>query len=199
MLASRRIGSTVLALLALAGSASAQDRIAFSSELPRTLVFISEKGDGGVAARDVSAFLREAGFPLVDPALAHTAAQRELVQAALGGDEGAALQLGRDFGAHVLVLGVADWGTVVDPATRTLMTATAEVDLRAIRLDAGQVLASQRANGRTIDATEQAARTGAIREAVTQLIGQTAFVGALANNWEEQPWSARGYLQQDHG
>lgn len=177
----------------------AQDRIAFTSELPRTLVFIAERGEGGTAARDVAGFLREAGFPLVDPALAHTAAQRDLVQAALAGDEGAAVQLGRDFGAHVLVLGVADWGTAPDPATRTLTTGTAEVELRAIRLDQGKVLISERANGRDIDATEQGARTKAIHEAVDQLIGNTAFVGALANNWEEEPWSARGYFSPDPG
>lgn len=183
----------------IAPAAQAQDRIAFSSELPRTLVFIQERGDGGTATRDVVNFLREAGFPLVDPALAHTAAQRDLVQSALAGDEGAAVQLGRDFGAHVLVLGVADWGTAVDPATGTLMTGTAEVELRAIRLDQAKVLISERANGRDLDATEQGARTKAIRQAVDKLIGNTAFVGSLANNWEEEPWSARGYFSPDPG
>jgi hypothetical protein len=67
------------------GAAQEGTKIAFESSLPRTLVFISEKGDAGVATRDLSAFLREAGFPLVDPALAHSAAQRDLVTKALAG------------------------------------------------------------------------------------------------------------------
>src|SRR5512132_2114819 len=95
----RRISTALVLAAALLPSAlSAQKSIGFSSQLPRTLVFIQEKGDGNSATQDVVKFLSEAGFPLVDPALAHTAAQRELVQSALKGDEGAAVQLGRDFG-----------------------------------------------------------------------------------------------------
>ncbi|MGQ0563346.1 MAG: hypothetical protein ACT443_15920, partial [Gemmatimonadota bacterium] len=188
----------VAAALLLPGALSAQG-ISFSSELPRTLVFIQEKGEGGTATRDVVQFLNEAGFPLVDPALAHTGAQRTLVQAALKGDEGAAVQLGRDFGAHVIVLGTADWGTTVDPVTGKLQTGTAEVGLRAIRLDQGKVLSVQTGRGRAIDATEQMARTNAVRQAVQLVIQTTEFVGALANNWEEEPWSARGYFTPDPG
>lgn len=187
------------AALVLPSALSAQS-INFTSALPRTLVFIQEKGEGGTATRDVIQFLNEAGFPLVDPALAHTAAQRTLVQAALKGDEGAAVQLGRDFGAHVIVLGTADWGTTIDPVTGKLQTGTAEVGLRAIRLDQGKVLSVQTGRGRAIDATEQMARTNAVRQAVQQIIKTTEFVGALANNWEEDPWTPRGnYFPSDPG
>ena len=194
----RSIVALFAAAVLLPGVASAQS-IAFSSPLPRTLVFIQEKGDAGVATRAATEFLSEAGFPLVDPALAHTAAQRQLVQAALKGDEGAAVQLGRDFGAHVIILGNADWGTTIDPLTGKLQTATAEVALRAIRLDAGKVLSVQTGRGREIDATEQMARNNAIREAMSEVIQKTEFVGSLANNWEEEPWSARGYFTPDPG
>src|SRR5688572_27293374 len=195
----RAVNFSLLAVaMMLPGVLSAQ-AINFSSKLPRTLVFIQEKGDGGTATRDVVQFLNEAGFPLVDPALAHSAAQRTLVQAALKGDEGAAVQLGRDFGAHVIVLGTADWGTTIDPVTGKLQTGTAEVGLRAIRLDQGKVLSVQTGRGRAIDATEQMARTNAVRQAVQQVIKTTEFVGALANNWEEDPWSARGYFSPDPG
>ena len=188
----------VAVTLLLPGAASAQS-IAFSSPLPRTLVFIQEKGDAGVATRSAVQFLSEAGFPLVDPSLAHTSAQRQLVQAALKGDEGAAVQLGRDFGAHVIILGTSDWGTTIDPVTGKLQTATAEVSLRAIRLDAGKVLSVQSGRGREIDATEQMARTKAIQEALREIVEKTEFVGALANNWEEEPWAARGYFTPDPG
>src|SRR5688572_31828851 len=182
----------------LPGTSSAQS-IAFTSALPRTLVFIQEKGDAGIATRAATQFLNEAGFPLVDPSLAHTAAQRQLVQAALKGDEGAAVQLGRDFGAHVIILGNADWGTTVDPLTGKLQTGTAEVSLRGIRLDNGKVLDVKNARGRDIDATEQMAKSKAITKALSEIIEKTEFVGALANNWDEEPWAARGYFTPDPG
>jgi uncharacterized caspase-like protein len=195
----RRVMVALSAALLLPSALSAQKSIGFSSKLPRTLVFIQEKGEGRTATQDVVKFLSEAGFPLVDPSLAHTAAQRELVASALKGDDGAAVQLGRDFGAHVVVLGTADWGTTIDPATGKLQTGTAEVGLRAIRLDQGKVLSVQTGRGRAIDATEQMARTNAVRQAVQQIIQKTEFVGALANNWEEEPWAARGYFTPDPG
>ena len=180
--------------------ATAQEaQIAFASELPRTLVFISERGDGDVATRDLTAFLREAGFPLVDPALAHTAAQRELVHAALEGDEGAAVQLGRDFGAQVLVIGVADWGARPDPVDGTLITATSDVAVRALRLDQGHMVATAEASSRAIDATEQAARTKAIRQATGRLLETSPLLGQLMNDWESTPWQDTAYWQPDPG
>ena len=185
--------------LGLSVSPAIAQAIAFTSELPRTLVFIQEEGGAGIATSDVVGFLRDANFPLVDPALAHTAAQRELVQAALRGDEGAAVQLGRDFGAQMLILGSAQWGTTVDPVSGKLQTGTSDVSVRALRLDAGKVIAAKNWQGRKLDVTEQAARTGAIREAISGLLGRTEFVGAMVNSWDEEPWSARGYFRPDPG
>jgi uncharacterized caspase-like protein len=196
---SRSVAVLAGAIIALIPGAAAAQAIEFKSELPRTLVFIQERGDAQVATRDLVAFLRQANFPLVDPAMAQTAAQKPLVDKAINGDEAAAVELGKSFGAQVLILGKADWGTTIDPLTQRLQTGTAEVDVRAIRLDDGKVLATARANGREVDATEQMARTKAIREAVTQIVEQTELVGALANNWEEQPWSTRGYFKPEPG
>ena len=182
------------------GSVAAQRaEIAFGSDLPRTLVFIAEDGQGDVATRDLTDFLREAGFPLVDPALAHTAAQRDLVQSALDGDEGAAVQLGRDFGAHVLIIGVADWGARPDPVDGTLVTATSEVSIRALRLDRGHVVAAAQSNSRAIEATEQAARTKAIRQATAQLLETSPLLGQLMNDWESTPWEEQAYWSPDPG
>ncbi|MBI4410255.1 MAG: caspase family protein [Gemmatimonadetes bacterium] len=194
----RRIALWLGALLLTPVVAQAQ-KIVFESELPRTLVFVTEKGEGGVATRDLVAFLREAGFPLVDPALAHTVAQRDLVQKALAGDEGAAVQLGRDFGAQVLVLGRSDWGARPDPVDQALMTGTAEVEIRALRMDNARVITTARGQGRKLEATEQAARTGAIRMAVSEILSKTRFAGQLVNNWAEVPWTAVGYFRPDPG
>lgn len=201
-------GALVLgSLAALPAPASAQaavpadqiTQIEFESELPRTLVFITEEGGVGIATREATNFLREAGFPIVDPALAHTAAQRELVRAAIAGDEGAAVELGRNFGAHMLILGTADWGTNTGVAGQNLVTGTSEISLRAIRLDDGEALRAVRAPGRQLEATEQAARAGAIRNAMERVLHATEFVGAMANSWEEKPWSGRGYFSPDPG
>lgn len=185
-------------LAALPGTLPAQ-RIVLESELPRTLVFIAEEGDALVASRDMTDMLRRTGFPVVDPALAHTAAQRELVRNALEGDEGAAVQLGRDFGAQILILGRADWGTRPDPVDGSLITATAEVEIRALRMDIRRATATSRASSRKIEATEQAARTAAIRGAVDEIITHTPFLGRIINSWEAEPWSPDDYFPPDPG
>ncbi len=191
----------LVGLLLLGTPAHAQQSggIAFKSDLPRTLVFVAEEGDGGVATRDLTDFLREAGFPLIDPALAHTAAQRELVDRALGGDEGAATELGRDFGAQVLIIGRADWGARPDPVDGSLITATSEISVRALRLDAGKVVASARADARGIEATEQAARTKVIHQASGEILRGTSFVGQIMNNWGAEPWTDTEYWRPDPG
>jgi hypothetical protein len=194
-----RIAGAAVLLCGLAAQPRAAQEIAFRSDLPRTLVFIQEQGDGGTATREVAEFLVQAGFPLVEPSLAATAAQRELVQAAIRGDEAAAVQLGRDFGAHVLVLGTAEWGLAPDPVMQGGVLGTSTVSLRAIRLDAGKVLAARRADGRDQQRTDQLARSMAIRKAVSSLLENTELLGAVANNWSEEPWSARGYFLPDPG
>lgn len=191
----------LLAFLAVGSGVDAQEAggITFETDLPRTLVFVAEEGNAGVAARELSDFLREAGFPLIDPALAHTTAQRELVQRALEGDEGAATDLGRDFGAQVLVIGRADWGARPDPVDGTLVTATSQVAVRALRLDAGTVIASATADARGIEATEQAARTKVVAQATEEILAETSFVGQLMNNWASEPWSDTEYWRPDPG
>ena len=194
---------TRICLPALAGAllwaapAVAQN-ISFKTDLPRTLVFIQEDGRSQVASREMTAFLREAGFPVIDPALAHEAAQRELVRAAMEGDEGAATELGRDFGAQVLILGLADWGARPDPVDGTLITGTTEVSVRALRLDLGTVISEGVADARVIEATEQAAKSKAVRQA-TQEILNGGMIGKLINNWEAESWQEAGYWKPDPG
>ncbi len=177
--------------------ASAQE-IAFRTDLPRTLVFIQEEGRSQVASREMTAFLREAGFPVIDPALAHEAAQRELVRAAMAGDEGAATELGRDFGAQVLILGVADWGARPDPVDGSLITGTTEVSVRALRLDHGEVVSDGVADARVIEVTEQAAKAKAVREATHEILNG-GMIGRLINDWEGRPWAEAMYWKPDPG
>src|SRR5688572_12885620 len=165
-----------LLVLGAPGASSAQ-QITFDAEYPRTLVFIEEDGRGKVASRAMTSFLVEAGFPVIDPALAIDQAAQELVAQANNGNNGAATQLGRDWGAQVLILGVADYETTPDPVSRTLITATTYVSVRAIRLDLGEVVSDATADARAIDATAQAARTKAIRAATQDAI--EVFIGPV--------------------
>lgn len=184
---------------ALLSAPAAAQEIAFRTDLPRTLVFIQEEGRGQVASREMTSFLREAGFPVIDPALAHEAAHRDLVRAAMAGDEGAATELGRDFGAQVLILGVADWGARPDPVDGSLITGTTEVSVRALRLDRGIVVSEGLADARVIEATEQAARSKAIRQATQEILMGGGMIGGLLNDWESQPWQEAMYWKPDPG
>lgn len=187
------VGTLVLGL-----PAAAQE-ISFNGDLPRILVFIQEEGRGQVGSREMTSFLLEAGFPVIDPALAHKAAQRELVRAAMDGDDGAAMELGRDFGAQVLILGVAEWGTRPDPVDATLITATAEVFIRALRLDYGDVVGDAVADARVLEATEQAARSKALRQATQKILTTSPLLGRLMNDWDARPWEDAEYWKPDPG
>ncbi|MDH3206399.1 MAG: caspase family protein [Gemmatimonadota bacterium] len=196
---SRGFGPAVLfaGLLLLQVPSLEAQAIVFEGELPRTLVFIDEEGRGKVAAREMTSFLLEAGFPVIDPALAIDQSSQELVFAATNGNDGAATQLGRDWGAQLLILGVADYETVPDPVSGTLITATTYVAVRALRLDLGEVVSDATADARGIDATGQAARTKAIRAATQEVIG--TFIGPVLNDWERRPWEETAYWRPDPG
>jgi len=195
---------TLLVLTALLTGVSgvrAQEpgEVSFDADLPRILVFIQEEG-GQIAATELTNFLLEAGFPVVDPALAFEAAQRELVRQALAGDEGAATNLGRDFGAQILVLGRADWGANADPMDQSLVVATGELSVRALRLDLGRVVAVQRADGgRQLEVTEQRGKAIVLRRAAQSLLNETPFIGRVINAWEAEPWQEAMYWVPDPG
>lgn len=177
-------------------SAVSQD-ITLEGDLPRTMVFIQEEGRGKVASREMTSFLLEAGFPVIDPALAIDEAAQALVMAAMNGNDGAATQLGRDWGAQVLVLGVADYATRESPGGGTLITATTEVAVRALRLDHGEVVSDAVADARAIEATDQAARAKAIRAATADVIEQ--FIGPVVNDWASRSWQEAMYWVPDPG
>ena len=189
----------LLAAAALLPAQASAQRITFESELPRTLVFVDEEGGGQTATLSFTEYLREAGFPLVDPALARTAAQAELVKKASAGDEYAAVRLGRDLGAQMVVLGRADWGTRPDPLDGSAITGTADVSVRVLRMDNGAVVASGRGDGRRLEATEQGARTAAIGSAAQKVLTESAFLGGILNDWAATPWTDGAYFPADPG
>ena len=195
----RRTGPAIclLAGLLFGPWALEAQEITFEGDLPRTMVFIQEEGRGKVASREMTSFLLEAGFPVIDPALAIDEAAQALVAAAMNGNDGAATQLGRDWGAQVLVLGVADYATREALGGGSAITATTEVAVRALRLDLGEVVSDASADARAIEATDQAARTLAIREATQEVIQE--FIGPVVNDWASRSWQEAAYWAPDPG
>lgn len=183
--------------LTLAPSGLSGQLISFDGDLPRTMVFIQEEGRGKVASREMTSFLLEAGFPVIDPALAIDESAQALVMAAMNGNDGAATQLGRNWGAQVLILGVADYATRDSPGGGSLITATTEVAVRALRLDLGEVVSDAVADARAIEATDQAARAKAIRAATQEVIEQ--FIGPVVNDWASRSWQEAMYWVPDPG
>jgi hypothetical protein len=176
---------------------SAAQEISFEGDMEWMMVFIQEEGRGKVASREMTSFLLEAGFPVIDPALAIDEAAQALVMAAMNGNDGAATQLGRDWGAQVLVLGVADYATRDNPGGGSLITATTEVAVRALRLDHGEVVSDAVADARAIEATDQAARAKAIRAATQEVIQE--FIGPVVNDWAARSWQEAMYWVPDPG
>jgi hypothetical protein len=180
---------------AIAPTAAAAQDVVWESELPRVMVFLQE--EGGTAASLLTTFLADAGFDVIDPAFATTVAQREQAARALGGDAAAATALGRDMGAQVLVIGAAPAEAGPSPSDASLQVATANLQVRALRLDRPGVISSAQASGRALDATGQAARTKALEEAARTLLFETAFLGDVVTDWEENGWDDRAYWSED--
>lgn len=191
-----KVCSLVLAAgLLLAPVAVSAQRVAFQGDLPRVMVFLQE--DGATAATAMTGFLKEAGFEVVDPAFAKTVAQRERARLALAGDEAEATGLGRDLGAQVIILGAAPTDAAPAPADASLQVGTAQLNVRALRLDQPKVIATGSSSGKALDATSLAARVGALRRASEQLLYKSSFLGSIANDWGQRPWSDAAYWQPE--
>jgi hypothetical protein len=194
----RRVGLAALwvAGLALVHPLSGQE-VRLDAELPRIMVFVDE--DGATATSRLTAFLREAGFTVLDPAFTRTVAQRDLARRAVDGDDAAATQLGRDLGAQVIVLGAVPAEDRPSPSAPNLTLGTATVALRALRLDESRIVSELSAEGRGLDATGQAARRKAVDQAVQEVLYQTSFMGDLLIDWDERPWQDDRYWDPSPG
>lgn len=178
-------------LLALSAAPAQAQKVVWHSDMPRVMVFLDEQGTA--ASGVLTRFLAEAGFDVIDPAFARTVAQRDQAARALAGDAVAATALGRDLGAQVLILGAAPSEAVASPADRSLQVATADLSVRALRLDRPHLVSAASASARALDATATGARTQALRKASEELLYRTRFLGDVMTNWEENRWDDRSY------
>jgi TolB-like protein len=171
--------------------------VRLDSELPRVLVLL--KDDGGTATNAIATFLREGGFPLVDPAFARDAAQRDRAARAIAGSEADAVAVGRDLGAQVVIVGQAPADAGPSPADPNLQTGTAQINVRALRLDDGRVVTTGTASGRAVEATPGGARAAALRQAADQLVRQSRFLGDVVNDWTGRAWNGAAYWSPEAG
>lgn len=178
-------------LLPLCAAPVQAQQVVWQAEMPRVMVFLDEEGPA--ASGVLTRFLADAGFDVIDPAFARTVAQQEQATRALAGDAVAATALGRDLGAQVLILGAAPAEAAPSPADPTLQVATADLSVRALRLDRPQLISAANARGRALDATATGARTQALRKASEELLYRTSFLGDVMTNWEERRWDDRAY------
>ena len=192
---SRTYAVWLVAGMLCAPTAASAQRVAFKSDLPRVMVFLQE--DGATAASAMTSFLKEAGFEVVDPAFAKTAAQRERARLALEGSEVEATGLGRDLGAQVIILGSAPTDAAPAPADASLQVGTAELNVRALRLDEPKVIATGSASGKALDATPLSAKVSAMKKASETLLYKTSFLGSIANDWGQRPWNDAAYWQPE--
>jgi hypothetical protein len=171
--------------------------VTLASELPRVMVLLQE--ETRLAGTEMTAFLQEAGFTVIDPAFARTAVEQERARLALEGDDMAATALGRDLGAHVLILGQVPSEAAPNPADPRLRVATAELSVRALRLDEARLVTTGSASGRGLDATESGAAAEAVRQAMEKLLYESAFLGDVVTDWEVSTWNDEAYWEPGPG
>lgn len=134
---------------------------------PRLMVIVDEKNmdehysywsvDMNTTENEIMNQLLEKGFPFVDRQVAMKKLERDMIMAAVNGDETAARSIGLQAGAEVLIVGKA----ISKPASGApavlrqagMVSCQATVNLRAIRADDGTILAttSQQAAAAHID------------------------------------------------
>lgn len=183
-----------LGALTVAAPAAAQ-LVRFESEMPRVMVFLDE--EGATAATQLTRFLREAEFEVIDAAFAKEAAQQELARRALAGDQAAAVELGRDLGAQVIIFGDVTADAAPNPMDATLQVGTARLDVRALRLDQPRIVATGSTSGRAPDATPAGARTSALARAAEQLLYSSSFLGDILNDWDARPFVDEAYWEPE--
>ncbi len=134
---------------------------------PRLMVIVDEKNmdehysywsvDMNTTENEIMNQLLEKGFPFVDRQVAMKKLERDMIMAAVNGDETAARSIGLQAGAEVLIVGKAfskpASGAPAVLRQAGMVSCQATVNLRAIRADDGTILAtsSQQAAAAHID------------------------------------------------
>ncbi|MFZ0389873.1 MAG: hypothetical protein WAN36_05390 [Calditrichia bacterium] len=133
----------------------------------------------------------EKGFPFVDQATAARKLQRDMVSAALSGDENAARQIANETGAEVLIVGKA----IAKPASAGpavlqqagMISCQATVNLRAIRADDGSVLATTNQQAAAAHIDQITGGTLALQRATE--LASNDLSGKILSRWQQDVYS----------
>ncbi len=120
---------------------------------PRVLVLLDEQAvgqplrDEHPAEFAVTGALLEENIRLVDKRQVEKMRQREVARALLGGDKKAAWEIGEETGAEILLAGTAKADRFGEFAGSEVQSCHARIELKAIWVDDGEVLAARRIEG----------------------------------------------------
>ncbi len=109
----------------------------------------------------------------------------EKMKAALKGDNAAAAAAGLEIAADIIIVGQASAKYFKNPALGGLISATANMTLRAVRADTAEVLAaSSDIVARAVDITDEAAAYKALQAAGEKAASQ--FVDSIVTRWRRE-------------
>jgi len=168
---------------------------------PRLMVVIDEKNmeahyyswnvDMNTSENEIMNKLLEKGFPFVDREIAMQKLQKDMVLAALNGDETAAQSIATQAGAEVLLIGKA----ISKPASggpsvlqqAGMVSCQATLNVRAVRADDGTILAttSQQAAAAHID--QLTGGTVALQKAAQNAAEDLS--GKIIDRWQKDVYS----------
>jgi hypothetical protein len=169
---------------------------AASMAMPKVMVIIEEKVAGifgttgwetvGQAESTLAEKFLAAGFPVVDPQTVHRNIPRDKALRLLEGDQQAAAVAGLQFGAQVVITGQAISKNAGGRLLGTNMQSIqATVQVRAVRSDDGQVIATRSAQAAQAHIDELQGGVLAIQEASRELA--ETLVRDVLQSWQGEP------------
>lgn len=182
----------------LSKSTMRQDLAAFnilieSMAKPRVMVLIDENNIGSNEPANQSAenailkFLKDPyDFNLIDPNVSLSIRSSKQKMAQLSGDLKAAVAIGTEHGAEVLITGSAI-SRVAEEISKNLggmVSVQADLTLKAINCTSGRIIASENAHAAKVHVSPQTAGNQAIAKAADQAIAK--LLDSIIKDWQNQ-------------
>lgn len=182
----------------LSRSSINQDLAAFhilieSMNKPRTMVIIDENNIGTVEPNNSAAetailqFLKDPyEFELIDPKASASIRSSQEKMASIAGDAAAAAQLGSQNGAEVIITGsaVSREATQLSQNLGGMVSAQADVTLRAINCSTGSIIGASSAHAAMVHISAATAGTQAITKASQKAIKD--LLDKIIKEWQNQ-------------
>jgi hypothetical protein len=164
-----------------------------SMNKPRTMVIIQEINMGkpvqGSSAAEtyIIKFLKDPyQFELIDPKVSESIRASQEKMAQISGDAAAAAHLGTQNGAEVIIVGKAE-SSLAEKVSQNLggmVSAQADVTLRAINCTTGSIIGSSSGHGAMVHVSAETAGNQAITRATQKAIKE--LLDAIVKEWQNQ-------------